>query len=341
MAPSKTLPADQYCNLCKNKQPSKDDLFVKCTGLCGHTFHINCVNVGKREYNALNANSKNMKWMCDHCEVVLCDSDGSLISSTITWNTKDAPLLNKILSKIDSLATIIYEMKTEIIELRAPQNVLAKTSANVAKIGHVTTQKIAVPTKKTIRSQSVNDSFLTRTCVDLQPNDNQSAGLVTSPLPTSNAPDTYAAKVTAMYSEKVKQGAIPKNMTTINEDSSKRKYVKPIVGTNMKPDNNVKLSAVPRKTYLHVWNAAPETDEDLIKQYMVEKSTDTNIVCEKLTAKGNYASFKVCIDQSSFDTWMDPNMWPTGIRVNRFFHRRLTPTSPKVFLPSPLPTEMT
>lgn len=134
MAPSKTLPpvsSNQTCKKCKNKLQTKDDLFIKCSGLCCLTYHTACVNVGKRNYNALTANTTNLKWLCDHCKVVMCDADGSLISSTITWNTKDALLLNKILTKINFLATTICEMKDELSTIRDSHG-KCKTSVNLA-----------------------------------------------------------------------------------------------------------------------------------------------------------------------------------------------------------------
>lgn len=88
-----------------------------------------------------------------------------------------------------------------------------------------------------------------------------------------------------------------------------------VVGNNSSMD----VKGVPKHVTLHVYRLQKDTTSDslstLLKQHFPE------VVCEGLTSRYPelYASFKVSIFASNFRTAMDPEVWPEGACVSRFF----------------------
>lgn len=298
MASDKNMKCNQNCNKCKK---SITDLIVKCSGLCGSFFHTACANLGKREYNALTLNEKNLKWFCDDCEGVLCDTDGSVLSSTISWDTKDAPLLNKILNKINILFNAMVDMKSELTSLKDVQK-RELTTCEKSTSTEPCTNKLPTKINK-VRSKSVNEIPLT------------------SHQTSENNEDKLHQQVKCLK-------ILPSDVTEVPTYASaaalpvKKRPNVPIIGTARANDEKKHLSAVQRKAWLHVWRASPETTTEDIHGYLKNKKIQNEVIVEKLISKGNYASFKVGVNFENLNQLMDPDFWPTGIAINRFFHYR-------------------
>ena len=90
----------------------------------------------------------------------------------------------------------------------------------------------------------------------------------------------------------------------------------------MATERNEQLKAVPSYGYLHVYRLHPDTTEENLKSYLTSKNIK-DTVCTKVTSKHpeEYASFKLAFEITDLDTLQKPNFWPTGTRINRFFHR--------------------
>lgn len=73
---------------------------------------------------------------------------------------------------------------------------------------------------------------------------------------------------------------------------------------------------------MHVCGLQPTTTEKEIDEYLRGKSIN-NIKCEKITAKrpDEYASFKISVPNDYLETTKQPELWPSGVRVNRFLER--------------------
>lgn len=368
MANKNSRVSDSVCNICKNSNNIKDVNFVKCAGLCGFNFHIQCVKIGKREFNSVTSNSKNIKWVCDACECALFDIDGRLTSGTTSGNNhlEDAPVFQKILRKIEELTNMMTTVTSELNNLKSTYNYKENTEnivANSEQEREFPAAKVLSPQKPpvdkhTTTSPIKNHLFKSDTDInkvtDIIKNNSEILDyLLNTDNPTKSAttkansilcsasnknepvrsqsgssdapvtienqcvspPSTYASVTTSARSGLHKQKE-PENK---NPPKNVRN---PVVGTNDNIHSPHDFKAAPRKAWIHVWNVASGTDETTLRNYMRSKIPTADVFCSKLQSKGNYSSFKVSIDYTLRDSWMQPNMWPKGIVVNRFFHHR-------------------
>lgn len=78
----------------------------------------------------------------------------------------------------------------------------------------------------------------------------------------------------------------------------------------------------PSVVSFHVSRFKPEATEEMVKALF--RDTFPEIQCEKITSKypNSYSSFKVSIFESNRKQFLDPEIWPAGIIVSRFFSRR-------------------
>lgn len=122
------------------------------------------------------------------------------------------------------------------------------------------------------------------------------------------------------------------NENNLNLESDKNDGEKPKTAYNrnkkndwsikgMSKNNNVKASG--KKAFLFVSRISPDTTPQTFSAMV--RSTFAEAVCESIPSKHPdvYLSFKVCIDESNLDTAKDPNIWPHGSLVRRFFQQRV------------------
>lgn len=59
-----------------------------------------------------------------------------------------------------------------------------------------------------------------------------------------------------------------------------------------------------------------------VKDYLRMKFPEVEV--EKMESRFPklYSSFKITIDETNIDEAMNPELWPEGAMVNRFFHQR-------------------
>jgi hypothetical protein len=83
------------------------------------------------------------------------------------------------------------------------------------------------------------------------------------------------------------------------------------------------LKAIEPIKYIHAFSLAPSTTVDCIREYMKRKKPETGIIeVEQLIVKsGAYASFKIGVVESMFNTWMNPDMWPPNTAINSWTFR--------------------
>lgn len=114
------------------------------------------------------------------------------------------------------------------------------------------------------------------------------------------------------------------NFSTITRKPRKLVKTKPIIGTN---NQDCKISAAPKKIWVHVGRVAKETSVSDITEYLQDKIVNGDFTCEKLASRGDYSSFKVGTDSGLLATLNDPDFWPSGVSVRRFFLRFTRPES--------------
>lgn len=112
-------------------------------------------------------------------------------------------------------------------------------------------------------------------------------------------------------------------LNTSNQNATNNRTIM-IVG-NRKYDDALYQPA-PSVVSFHVSRFKPEATEEMVKALF--KETFPEIQCEKITSKypNSYSSFKVSIFESNRKQFLDPEIWPAGIIVSRFFQRRGKPS---------------
>lgn len=108
------------------------------------------------------------------------------------------------------------------------------------------------------------------------------------------------------------------------QEVRRRKPRKILVGNN----NAGGLSVAPKQAYIHIWRLAKDTTVEYLVTYIKQKIPGTEVECEKLNARGPYASFKVTVNDSLLEHLMNPECWPAGCAIDRFFNRR--PNTPRL-----------
>lgn len=86
-------------------------------------------------------------------------------------------------------------------------------------------------------------------------------------------------------------------------------------------ENDVK--AAPKVTFLYVSRIDPTTTTDQMHNFLTKDFPEAK--CELVTSKfpDRYASFKVIINSENAGKALDPNRWPSGVYVNKFFRKRI------------------
>lgn len=85
------------------------------------------------------------------------------------------------------------------------------------------------------------------------------------------------------------------------------------------------IKGVPRVGYVHVSRLDSKTTADSVSNYLNQIIPGCS--CEMLNSKfpNIYSSFKITVSLDDVSKVMNPSVWPMGVRINRFFHRRVTP----------------
>lgn len=113
-----------------------------------------------------------------------------------------------------------------------------------------------------------------------------------------------------------------------NHNRSRSGSSKYIVGTgslNSEKGVNCSLRAIPvdNTAWLHVWRLHKDTTCEELVQFLKNSIPEAVFACEKLNAKGPYASFKVGVNRTLVKDLLVPSFWPENVAVNKFFWKRV------------------
>lgn len=89
-------------------------------------------------------------------------------------------------------------------------------------------------------------------------------------------------------------------------------------------DHTVTFAAVARRAYLYVGNVQLQTTGEMVKTYLRQKFPNHDFVVEPLPMKDTAQSraFKLTFDFSLLDNLNEPEIWPSGVIVKRFFRTK-------------------
>ena len=148
------------------------------------------------------------------------------------------------------------------------------------------------------------------------------------------ASDTGFKIVTHQKAPKLNQG----NRKEINGNSIKPAQEVSQLGTSRREhrhrptiatgshDKYTALRAAERKVWIHLSRFTKTTKcEDILTFLKDEFPNQDSFSCDQITTRlGDYASFKVGAPYSLLEKLYNPELWPAGIAINRFFQRRQT-----------------
>lgn len=110
-----------------------------------------------------------------------------------------------------------------------------------------------------------------------------------------------------------------KKKRSIANSKRAKKQNQYVMGTNQVPEDNT--FGVKPKIWIHVRRCKQETSVEHIETYLKNKFQDKRFDITKMESKGAYASFRVGADQELRDVLYNPDTWPLGVAVRRYFFR--------------------
>lgn len=79
------------------------------------------------------------------------------------------------------------------------------------------------------------------------------------------------------------------------------------------------LRAAPRLAYLHVFRLCPKTTAEDVSRYIGQLCT--GVAVEMLASRHpeEYSSFKLVVPFQHLEVLKNPNVWPAGTNIKKFF----------------------
>lgn len=101
--------------------------------------------------------------------------------------------------------------------------------------------------------------------------------------------------------------------------SSQKPHSTGFTGSNPQTSN---IKAVSKMAEIFISRLHPSTTSDQIKTYLGPEFPE--IQCESIESKHpeTYSSFKITINSNNFTHLMNPDKWPNGVFINKFFRKR-------------------
>ena len=88
-------------------------------------------------------------------------------------------------------------------------------------------------------------------------------------------------------------------------------------------DNNQRVRGAPEPIReLFIYRVHPETTTEALKNYVSDKGFSIGHLECISNSEAKFKSFKLSLPISEFNRTLDENMWPSGVRVRRFFSNR-------------------
>lgn len=325
MAPNKTdSEVAAPTNCCK--RCSKNTLSGSKCVVCGVVTHNGCIKF-----------LKGVKILSD-TEIDCCSGGGSY-STTLNSGPKSPNIivpdddskfseivyLKELLRHkdtiIDSQADLIKSLKDQIELLTArrvetpstfpPKQNVNRTRMSYSSVVSPTPVVVGQPASGTqVAAESVTKSVTKPIISENQVtiHDLQQALNGVEVLPTDCIPD--------VASDVRKKNVTDDNYWTASR-SSRRKN-KPIIGD--RPEDSVcSLKAAEKVTYWHLYYLDPKTTVGEVESYLKQETPGARV--EKLQSANpeQYSSFKITVSERYRDKISNPNMWPSGARIIRFF----------------------
>lgn len=280
------------CVKCASEIEIKHDS-LKCRGICGKHFHLSCLSNANKAYkkSLITAliNIENLLWLCDDCLPNITDTFSSHGVDTQQNEHNQTMQTNQSLENLVSISS---------------HDSIRSEHAIVTQNAHTNGQ------------------------------------------PSNSLADLVASTSTGSTNSVQQDGSIPmaiddnatESMDVTEGNAKKRR--RPNDNDNAAECSIPSATAAPKFTStnyrcIYLTSFKPSTNESDIIQYVVTKKREATEImeCKKLLpAKCNmnkisFISFKLTVHKEFFDVYMDPTLWPNGVKAEEFVLRPPKKTS--------------
>lgn len=323
------------CDQCSAELPPEND-FVTCSG-CKNQLHYNCASVRETVWRKYSTQIK-LSWQCNICKTKTNAADKNKITSgdnkTISTEFNEVDYLRELLRHKDLIISnqvdLISSLKNQIdlmkTSLSCGSSVVRGGTYGVSQKARSQKPDSAVPVRPTKPEVLVNGGLLgsRESAVDDRGISEELRGVggVVSDGGTSISKyDLHDALTRSKLTEVI-------NLTNDSQSSVEWKKVKygkrgsqTVIGKKSDNDQGG-LRAAESFSYWHVYRLHPSTSRDDVENYL--KTEFPGICVENLVSSNpkQYSSFKLTVREDDEKRILNPELWPSGARINRFFLSR-------------------
>lgn len=325
------------CSLC-NKKITKHDEGLACSK-CSGFVHLACSKISESEFVRLRQEKLEKDWVCEACTTADC-TGAMIVSAEVPKDTDvtvsngncgiERHYLKEIIRQkdlvIENQKVAIQALQEQLILLRANVYVPSATSIGDGR-SEVSTYAEAVAgnsTSTSVASPSVHKLQVTRESEKdhrgRHARKNTAVSKIVGRMKTPIAVErtTRGGQLRAGMEEITGLGYGVASHLASNDKN------RPVVGTRIfnEDDNTLNLRAVKKKAFIHVYKLHPDTEVDALTAYLTPSFPEVKVDKLVPATPRHYASFKIEVDYDNKAGVEDPELWPSGACVRRFFHRR-------------------
>lgn len=319
------------CAVCC-KPIGRHDEYISCRNNCSRNYHIACLDISEVKFTQMREDGSIKKWDCSFCKE-------EITSKISKPDIKEASKLEAyITEKINNAVEVITNSITaafqnEIMKLKVENKNLYQEIKELKRLieRQVSIQNIDTNPQDVVGLKKVDK--INRQ--DQKPIQN------TERKKTQQISDLGQQKVIENASKDLNYlGAIKRNIITNNNKelpetnnlntNKEEEYITVIrkqkrrsqINTTHGTGKNLELKGTIRYAHLHVYGFDPKTAEETIIKHLVTNKIN-NPKIEKLNSKypDEYSSFKISVPFELLEEAKKPDIWPAGVRINRFLER--------------------
>lgn len=322
------------CSQCSVELPPEND-FVVCN-CCNSKLHYNCANVRETVWRNYTAKVK-LLWKCAGCKTKTAladnkpaDKDSKIESKIECPGFNEVDYLRDLLRHKDIIirnqADLIMSLKDQIGLMKAHQaykNVPPENkpihAPQRSESRRTTSNVVGVPPK----GEKPQSGWPVK---DKQPADDECEVSDALPRRSENGDgtsstisncDMHMALTRTKLQGYINLNESPEANKRPRGPRSKREN-QTIIGKKS-ADGNSSLRAAESYSHWHVYRLHPETKPEDVLAYL--QADFPKVQVEKLDSVSPevYSSFRVSVRENDVQKILNPDLWPSGARVNRFF----------------------
>lgn len=340
------------CVVCEKSIGRYDD-YINCRSKCNNNFHISCVNLTEVQFAQLKESGTLREWSCTTCRATITSTelDELNINDTRKFEKYINHKISHAVEEITNAITTIFKKQVEQLnaenknlcqELRELKYLMKK---QISIQNAESKQQDVAPSEArhevNIHNQQKKDRKYAddkkRGDTDLQQqkillddkkrgntdlrqqktliNENNYQNKTYADATKWNFNDTHGEKQAIVLDQ------IEPQKSVFNTVINKQKR-KPQLNTTHGTATNIELKGSVRYAHLHMYGLEPTTTEADITNYLSAKGIN-NTKLEKLKSKHpeEYASYKLSVPFEMLEEAKKPELWPSGVRLNRFLEQ--------------------